>query len=134
MPRAWRPAPMTRASSCSWAHGTRTRSSFEMNVAPWPRSAARSIRAIRGVGATGIRLAHGRTGYESRGRKQSRDRRSRPVTSAFMSERPDVPAHRYDGRVADEIETRWQAKWDADGTYYAPNPTGPLADGFDRMR
>ena len=47
-----------------------------------------------------------------------------------MSARPDVPAHRYDGRVADEIETHWQATWDADGTYYAPNPTGPLADGF----
>ena len=51
-----------------------------------------------------------------------------------MSARPDVPAHRYDGRVADEIETRWQATWDADGTYYAPNPTGPLADGFEAMR
>ncbi len=45
-----------------------------------------------------------------------------------MSDRPDVPAHRYDGRVAEEIETRWQARWDADGTYYAPNPTGPLAE------
>ena len=55
-----------------------------------------------------------------------------------MSARPDVradiPAHRYDGRVVDEIETRWQAKWDADGTYFAPNPTGPLADGFEAMR
>jgi leucyl-tRNA synthetase len=51
-----------------------------------------------------------------------------------MSDRPDVPAHRYDGRVADEIETRWQATWDADGTYHAPNPSGPLADGFDAMQ
>ena len=50
-----------------------------------------------------------------------------------MSDRPDVPAHRYDGRVAQEIETRWQAKWDADGTYHAPNPTGPLATGFEAM-
>ncbi len=54
--------------------------------------------------------------------------------SARPDVRPDVPAHRYDGRVADEIETRWQAKWDADGTYHTPNPTGPLADGFDAMR
>ncbi len=54
--------------------------------------------------------------------------------SARPDVRPDVPAHRYDGRVADEIETRWQAKWDADGTYHAPNPSGPLADGFEAMR
>ena len=54
--------------------------------------------------------------------------------SARPDGRSDVPAHRYDGRVADEIETRWQAKWDADGTYYAPNPTGPLATGFEAMR
>ena len=57
-----------------------------------------------------------------------------PVSSASMSDRPDVPAHRYDGRVADEIETRWQATWDADGTYHAPNPSGPLADGFEAMQ
>ena len=57
----------------------------------------------------------------------------RPVTSAFMPDRPDVPAHRYDGRVAEEIETRWQDRWDASGTFTRPNPTGPLADGFEAM-
>ena len=53
MPRACMPAPMTRASSCSCDHGTRTRSSFEMNVAPWPRSAARSIRSDQRSGRHG---------------------------------------------------------------------------------
>jgi len=40
----------------------------------------------------------------------------------------DRPPHRYDAALADSIETRWQAKWLADGTYHAPNPTGLLAD------
>ena len=61
-----------------------------MNVAPWPRSAARSIRAIRGVGATVIRLAHGKAGYESLQPNQPRASRGRPVSSAFMSARPSM--------------------------------------------
>ena len=40
----------------------------------------------------------------------------------------DSPRHRYDAARADEIETRWQARWLADGTYNAPNPAGPLGD------
>ncbi len=35
---------------------------------------------------------------------------------------------RYDARLAAEIETRWQDRWEADGTYHAPNPSGPLGD------
>src|SRR5947209_13012001 len=47
-----------------------------------------------------------------------------------MSEIEDaeVPAHRYTAELAGEIEMRWQAYWDDHGTFYAPNPTGPLAD------
>jgi leucyl-tRNA synthetase len=30
--------------------------------------------------------------------------------------------------LAAEIELRWQDRWEADGTYEAPNPAGPLAD------
>ena len=44
------------------------------------------------------------------------------------SDESEVPPHRYDARLADSIETRWQARWLADGTYHAPNPTGLLAD------
>jgi leucyl-tRNA synthetase len=45
----------------------------------------------------------------------------------------DVPAHRYTAALADAIETKWQAYWAEHGTFNAPNPTGPLSDGFDRV-
>ena len=37
---------------------------------------------------------------------------------------------RYDGRLASEIEARWQRRWADDGTFRTPNPCGPLSDGF----
>ena len=39
---------------------------------------------------------------------------------------------RYDARLANEIELRWQDRWAAEGTFHAPNPAGPLAGGFAR--
>jgi leucyl-tRNA synthetase len=45
----------------------------------------------------------------------------------------DIPPFRYSGAVADAIETAWQDRWDEAGTFHAPNPTGPLSDGFDRV-
>jgi leucyl-tRNA synthetase len=45
----------------------------------------------------------------------------------------DVPAFRYTASLANSIETSWQQRWAAEGTYNAPNPTGPLSDGFDRV-
>ncbi len=39
-----------------------------------------------------------------------------------------VPAHRYTAALAADIEARWQDRWEADGTFDAPNPAGPLAD------
>ncbi len=45
-----------------------------------------------------------------------------------------VPPHRYTAALAAEIETTWQDRWDREGTFLAPNPSGPLADGFDRVR
>lgn len=39
-----------------------------------------------------------------------------------MSEAP----HRYTASVADEIERRWQQRWDEDGTFHADNPVGEL--------
>jgi leucyl-tRNA synthetase len=44
-----------------------------------------------------------------------------------------VPAHRYNAALADAIETKWQDRWEREGTFHAPNPTGPLADGFERV-
>ncbi len=46
----------------------------------------------------------------------------------------DSPPYRYDAALAEEIETRWQRRWVDEGTFDAPNPTGNLAEGFDRMR
>ncbi len=40
-----------------------------------------------------------------------------------------MPQHRYDAALADEIETRWQETWKAQGTYHTPNPSGSLTEG-----
>jgi leucyl-tRNA synthetase len=40
----------------------------------------------------------------------------------------DTPAHRYTGALAQDIEARWQDHWEANHTFEAPNPAGPLAD------
>lgn len=40
----------------------------------------------------------------------------------------DIPPYRYTAALADEIEHRWQETWAREGTFHAPNPTGPLAD------
>jgi len=36
-------------------------------------------------------------------------------------------AYRYSSELAGDIERRWQDRWEADGTFEAPNPTGDLA-------
>jgi leucyl-tRNA synthetase len=33
----------------------------------------------------------------------------------------------YNADLAEEIELRWQDRWEADGTFRAPNPVGDLA-------
>ncbi|MEV6599448.1 leucine--tRNA ligase [Actinoplanes sp. NPDC051346] len=40
----------------------------------------------------------------------------------------DVPPYRYTAAMAAEIEPRWQAYWADQGTFFAPNPAGELAD------
>ncbi|MEH0971335.1 leucine--tRNA ligase [Micromonospora sp. CPCC 205546] len=40
----------------------------------------------------------------------------------------DIPPFRYTAALAEEIELRWQDVWAREGTFHAPNPTGPLAD------
>jgi leucyl-tRNA synthetase len=44
-----------------------------------------------------------------------------------MSE-SETPPFRYTAAMAGEIEPRWQAYWADNGTFFAPNPTGELAD------
>jgi leucyl-tRNA synthetase len=38
-----------------------------------------------------------------------------------------IPAFRYTSGLANQIESKWQDYWDAEGTFEAPNPAGPLA-------
>jgi leucyl-tRNA synthetase len=45
----------------------------------------------------------------------------------------DAPAFRYDAALANQIEEKWQDRWDAAHTFWAPNPRGPLANGFDAV-
>ena len=45
-----------------------------------------------------------------------------------MSNVSDTPAYRYSAQLAESIESRWQAYWEAEKTFEAPNPAGPLAD------
>jgi len=44
-----------------------------------------------------------------------------------------IPPHRYTAALAEEIEAKWQDRWEAEGTFLAPNPTGALSEGFDRV-
>ena len=43
-----------------------------------------------------------------------------------------TPRFRYSARLANEIELRWQDRWEREGTFHSPNPAGPLSDGFGR--
>jgi leucyl-tRNA synthetase len=45
----------------------------------------------------------------------------------------DEPQFRYDATLANEIELAWQRRWQAAGTFQAPNPAGDLAAGFDQV-
>ena len=45
----------------------------------------------------------------------------------------EAPRFRYNAALANEIEAKWQDRWDADHTFWAPNPDGALADGFSAV-
>jgi leucyl-tRNA synthetase len=46
-----------------------------------------------------------------------------------MTARADgAPAHRYDAALANEIEAKWQDRWEQDRTFWTPNPTGLLSE------
>ena len=48
-------------------------------------------------------------------------------------ERPRLPQHRYDARLANEIEAKWQDRWETEHTFWAPNPEGLLSEGFEAV-
>ncbi|MEZ5170255.1 MAG: class I tRNA ligase family protein [Acidimicrobiia bacterium] len=55
------------------------------------------------------------------------------MTSTPGEPAPPTPSHRYDAALAGAIEKRWQHRWDEEHTFHAPNPSGPLSDGFDAL-
>jgi leucyl-tRNA synthetase len=63
---------------------------------------------------------------------------SNPETSTATPATEEAP-YRYTAAMADEIEQRWQDRWEAAQTFRAPNPAGPLAEpdhpatGHDKM-
>ncbi|MEI8337230.1 MAG: class I tRNA ligase family protein [Actinomycetes bacterium] len=44
------------------------------------------------------------------------------------------PRLRYDSQLATSIEAAWQDRWDREHTFWAPNPTGSLRDGFEALK
>jgi leucyl-tRNA synthetase len=44
-----------------------------------------------------------------------------------------TPAHRYNAALANEIEAKWQDRWEKEGTFQTPNPVGDLAEGFAQV-
>jgi leucyl-tRNA synthetase len=52
----------------------------------------------------------------------------RSMTSDTAREGP--PPHRYTAALAAQIESRWQERWEREGTFRAANPTGALGEGF----
>ena len=44
-----------------------------------------------------------------------------------------TPTFRYDASLADKIEKKWQQRWEDNGTYHTPNPSGSLADDSKRV-
>ncbi|MCH8613308.1 leucine--tRNA ligase [Arsenicicoccus dermatophilus] len=49
------------------------------------------------------------------------------MSDAAEATRDEHP-HRYTAMLAGQIESAWQDRWQAEGTYHAPNPAGPWAE------
>jgi leucyl-tRNA synthetase len=45
----------------------------------------------------------------------------------------DAPPFRYTAAFAERIETQWQDRWEREGTFHTPNPTGPLSQGYEAV-
>ena len=51
-----------------------------------------------------------------------------PAAASTTEDDAGVPPFRYNATLAADIERRWQDRWEAEGTFHAPNPTGPMAE------
>ncbi|MFE3796583.1 leucine--tRNA ligase [Nocardia tengchongensis] len=58
------------------------------------------------------------------------DTRATETPTATAAGGGDVPAHRYNADLAGRVEQKWQRNWEERGTFFAPNPVGPLASGI----
>ncbi|TFV89478.1 leucine--tRNA ligase [Blastococcus sp. CT_GayMR16] len=58
---------------------------------------------------------------------QTADQQGAELTSG------DVPPHRYTPALAQQIELAWQDRWEREGTFHTPNPTGRLSAGFEKV-
>jgi leucyl-tRNA synthetase len=45
-----------------------------------------------------------------------------------------TPPFRYNAELARQIELHWQRRWEQDGAFDSPNPSGPLSEGFEAMQ
>lgn len=54
---------------------------------------------------------------------------STPETTSAPSPASATPTHRYTPALAQQIEERWQDRWEERGTFHAANPQGALTDG-----
>src|SRR6478736_5627799 len=50
------------------------------------------------------------------------------TTESRAATADDVGPYRYTATLAADIERRWQDRWEAEHTFEAPNPAGPLAE------
>ena len=56
-----------------------------------------------------------------------------PSSGVAVLPEGEAPPFRYGARLANEIEARWQRRWETEGTFHSPNPTGSLSAGFGRV-
>jgi leucyl-tRNA synthetase len=59
--------------------------------------------------------------------------RTRPDGGAPAEQADEEFPFRYTATIANTIERYWQDRWEADGTFHAPNPSGALSEGFARV-
>jgi leucyl-tRNA synthetase len=56
------------------------------------------------------------------------------MTASEVVPNDDVPPHRYSARLASEIESKWRDVWEQRRTFWTPNPTGTLREGWEKAQ
>src|SRR6476659_409605 len=103
-----------------------------VSTATSPSSTWRYWQLLAGVRKAGRTPSYG---LEERTRTPVREREiparyARPSMTETSPSSPETPAFRYNAALANRIEAKWQDRWDAERTFWTPNPTGALAGGF----